>query len=196
MISFLRGSLVSRGFTSAYVDVSGVGFEVNMPQASLSMLPEPGTEVIIHTYLHVSESGFALYGFLSPDEEGLFKNLISVSGIGPKIALAALSTFDAKDLAAAIATQDVSKVSKIPGVGKKSAQRIILELKDKLVDEVPVSGGSKSTKGADSDVFVLVRSALLSMGFTDAECSTALNDAPDDMDESELLQYALKRLGS
>lgn len=196
MISFVKGILEAKTLSSAYVDVSGVGFEVNMPQTSLSMLPEIGSPVMIHTYLHVSDAGFALYGFLSSDEEGLFKSLISVSGIGPKIALAALSTFDAAELSGAIAMQDVSTISKIPGVGKKSAQRIILELKDKISSEGSVAQVVAGSDTSSCDVKPLVRDALLSMGFTDAECKTAFNDAPGDMGESELLQYALKRLGS
>lgn len=196
MISFLNGVLAGKSLSCAYIDVSGVGFEVSMSQTSLSLLPETGSKVMIHTYLNVSDSGFSLYGFLSSEEESLFKKLIGVSGIGPKIALAALSTFEASDLLSAIAAQDVSKVSKIPGVGKKSAQRIILELKDKLEgDAIPSSDGG-SSDACSSDARSFVRSALLSMGFTDAECGAALDRSPDGLGESELLQYALKRLGN
>lgn len=196
MISFLNGVLAGKNQTCAYIDVSGVGFEVNMPSVSLSLLPEVGSKVSVHTYLNVSDSGFSLYGFLSSDEEEMFKSLISVSGIGPKIALAALSTFDAKELLSAITAQDVSRVSKIPGVGKKSAQRIILELKDRLSDEDTIAVSASGSDVTASDVKALVRSALLSMGFTDAECSAALAKAPAGLDESELLQYVLKKLGS
>lgn len=196
MIAFLNGKLVAKSLTCAYIEVSGVGFEVSMSQTSLSLLPESGSNVMVHTYLNVSDSGFSLYGFLSEREEELFKQLIGVSGIGPKIALAALSTFEANDLVSAVIAQDVAKVSKIPGVGKKSAQRIILELKDKISGDVDMPSTAKSSDAEVSDVKALVRSALISMGFTDAECSAALDKAPADMDESKLLQYALKRLGS
>lgn len=194
MISFLNGTLAAKTTTCAYIDVSGVGFEVNMPHTSISQLPDTGSKVMVHTYLHVSDSGFALYGFLLPAEERLFKNLISVSGIGPKIALAALSTFDVTDLALAIAAQDVSAVSKIPGVGKKSAQRIILELKDKVAQDAGTVSSADAPEVA-SDVVSLVRAALLSMGFTDSECTAALKGANGDFDESGLLQYALRKLG-
>ena len=126
MIAFLRGALAAKSAQGVVVDVGGVGYGVALSQASLSRLPGLGEEVSILTYLQVSESGIALYGFLSEEEKALFERLIAVSGVGPKVALAALSTFSAGALADVIASQDVALVQKIPGVGKKTAQRIIL----------------------------------------------------------------------
>ena len=129
MISFLRGTVAGRTASSALIDVNGVGFEVFMSYSSLAKLPEQGFPVTVLTYMQVREDAMSLYGFLSENEKDLFEKLIAVGGIGPKVALSALSYFTPSELIAAIASQDVSKVSKIPGVGKKTAQRIILELK-------------------------------------------------------------------
>lgn len=197
MIAFLRGALAAKTAQGAVVDVGGVGYGVAMSQASLSRLPGLGEEVRVLTFLQVSESGVALYGFLSEEEKALFERLISVSGVGPKVALAALSTFSPGALADAIAAQDVALVQKVPGVGKKTAQRIILELKGSLDQgleglfgrsEDPASVVDERLKGATE--------ALLSMGFTSAEAELALKGAPEGATEAALLQYALKRLGS
>ncbi len=196
MIAFLNGTLAAKNAASAYIDVAGVGYEVFMSQAALIELPPVGSDIMVHTYMQVSDSGIALYGFLSPDEEQMFRLLVGVSGIGPKIALAALSTFTTSDLISAIVSQDVSRVSHIPGVGKKSAERIILELRDKLQDVASSSDASALGQAASSNVFVAVRTALTSMGFSSEECESAFLNAPPNLSESKLLQYALKNLGS
>ncbi len=197
MIAFLKGRLAGKTATAAFVDVSGVGYAVGMSQASLAKLPEAGAPVEVHTYLQVREDAVALYGFLSIEEKALFERLIGVSGVGPKVALAALSVFTPQALVSAIAAQDVAGVSKIPGVGKKTASRIILELKGSLdqglaglFDDVaaPAAQVDEQLRGA--------REALLSMGFTSAEADLALKGAPEGAAEGALLQYALKRLGS
>lgn len=195
MIAFLNGTVAGRTSHEAYIDVGGVGYEVFMSQDSLSRLPETGQRVHILTYLQVSDNGLALFGFLSESEATLFKEMIAVSGVGPKMALAALSTFSPKDLIGAIVAQDVKAVSKIPGVGKKSASRIILELKDKFPD-AQASAPSAASEEVETDAIRAVREGLGSMGFTAEEVAFALKDAPADLQESALLQYALKRLSS
>ena len=165
-----------------------------MSAQALSRLPEKGSRVLVHTYLQVREDGMSLYGFLSQQEKAFFERLISVSGVGPKVALAALSVFSPSELANAIAAQDVAQVSRIPGVGKKTAQRIILELKGSLDDVMP--GQASVFAPQASQDLAGAREALLSMGFTSAEAELALKDAPDDGGEAGMLQYALKRLGS
>ena len=150
--------------------------------------------------VQVREDAFALYGFLSLEEKGLFEKLIGVSGIGPKVALSALSSFTPAALAEAIAAQDVARVQKIPGVGKKSAQRIILELKGSLDQGIQslfaADGAAASVVDAANAAKAGATEALLSMGFTSEEAEIALKGAPDGSDESKLLQYALRRLGS
>lgn len=194
MIAFLEGVIAGKTLASVYLNVGGVGFEVGMSQAGLSKLPQVGEQVLVHTYLQVRDDGMSLFGFLSLEEKTLFEKLITVSGVGPKVALAALSSYTPSELATLIAAQDIAAVQRIPGVGKKTASRIVLELKGSLDQGI---GGlfaddeqvvSKAVEGA--------REALLSMGFTSAEADLALKGAPEDGTESTLLQYALKKLGA
>lgn len=196
MIAFLTGKLAGRSTTAAFIDVGGVGYAVSMSQASLAKLPEVGAEVHVLTYLQVREDALALFGFLSAEEKALFERLISVSGVGPKVALAALSSFSPRTLADAIAAQDVALVSRIPGVGKKTASRIILELKGSLDQGIESLFGETATVPPTDEGLKGATEALLSMGFTSAEADIALKGAPEGAGEGALLQYALKRLGS
>lgn len=200
MIAFLKGVLASKTADTAFVEVNGVGFAVGMSQASLAKLPEAGQPVQVHTHLQVREDGMALFGFLSMEEQALFEQLIGVSGVGPKVALAALSTFPSPQaLASAIAAQDVAAVQRVPGVGKKMASRIILELKGSLdhgIGQLFDAQGAAAAAGASSAGMQGAREALLSMGFTSAEVDLSLKGAPEDADAEALLKYALKRLGS
>lgn len=193
MISFIRGTLVGSDSESALIEVNGIGYSVAMSYHALSSLGSKGDEVLVLTYLYVREDALVLYGFVDEEERSLFERLITVSGIGPKVALSALSRFKATELIAAIVSQDVATVQKIPGVGKKTASRIVLELKDALgQSEV---GPLFATSAGSSQSFDGAADALLSMGFTQTEAELALKDAPADASESELIRYALKRLG-
>ena len=201
MIAFLKGTLAGKTATTAYIEVNGVGFAVGMSQASLSKLPELGAPVQVHTYLQVREDEMSLYGFLSLEEQALFEQLIGVSGIGPKVALSALSAFPSPQaLASAIAAQDVAAVQRIPGVGKKTASRIILELKGSLdhgLDQLFGANGEPAPTAAVAGAELAgAREALLSMGFTPAEVDLSLKGAAEDADTEALLKYALKRLGT
>ncbi|WP_139653621.1 Holliday junction branch migration protein RuvA [Raoultibacter phocaeensis] len=192
MIAFLNGILAGKTQDTAFIDVGGVGYAVGMAAGSLAKLPATGERVLVHTHLNVREDAVSLYGFLSQEEKGLFLRLNSVSGIGPKVALSALSVFSPQQLVAAITSQDVALVSKIPGVGKKTASRIILELKGSLDADLL---GEPTAVAATGGPVQGVQDALLSMGFTSAEIELALKGAPDQADEAMLLQYALKRMG-
>ena len=196
MIAFLTGKLAGRSTTAAFIDVGGVGYAVSMSQASLAKLPEAGAEVHVLTYLQVREDALALYGVLSAEEKALFERLIRVSGVGPKVALAAVSSFSPRTLADAIAAQDVALVSRIPGVGKKTASRIILELKGSLDQGIEGLFGETAAAPPTDEGLKGATEALLSMGFTSAEADIALKGAPEGAGEGALLQYALKRLGS
>ena len=194
MIAFLEGVIAGKTLASVYLNVGGVGFEVGMSQAGLSKLPQVGEHVLVHTFLQVRDDGMSLYGFLSLEEKALFEKLITVSGVGPKVALAALSSYTPSELATFIAAQDVAAVQRIPGVGKKTASRIVLELKGSLdqgIGSLFAEDGPVVSKAAEG-----AREALLSMGFTSAEADLALKGAPEDGTESTLLQYALKKLGA
>lgn len=194
MIAFLNGILAGKTQDTAIIDVGGVGWAVGMAAGSLARLPATGERVQVHTHLHVREDAVSLFGFLSLEEKSLFLRLTGVSGIGPKVALSALSVFSPAQLVSAITSQDVALVSKIPGVGKKTASRIILELKGSLDADLLGAVAASAPVGAGS-VLQGVADALLSMGFTSAEIEVALKGAPEDADEAVLLQYALKRLG-
>lgn len=194
MIAFLNGILAGKTQDTAFIDVGGIGYAVGMAAGSLAKLPETGERVQVHTHLYVREDAISLFGFLSVEEKNLFLRLNSVSGIGPKVALSALSVFSPQQLVAAITSQDVALVSRIPGVGKKTASRIILELKGSLDADLLGAAAGAAPVGAGS-VLQGVADALLSMGFTSAEIEIALKGAPEDADEPVLLQYALRRLG-
>lgn len=200
MIAFLKGVLAGKTANCAFIDVQGVGYAVGMSQGALTKLPAVGQAVQVHTYLQVSDNGIALYGFLTLEEKALFERLIGVSGVGPKVALAALSSFTPEALVAAVQAQDVAAVQKIPGVGKKTASRIILELKGSfdqgLASLFDASGAPASAVAAAAERLKGAREALLALGFASAEADVALKGAPEDADENALIKYALKRLGN
>lgn len=193
MISYLKGTLAFTLFDSAIVDVGGVGYQVYMSAKDLSRLPETGQTVHVLTRMQMRDDAPLLYGFISQEEKHLFERLISVSGVGPKVALAVLSTYEPGEVVAAISSQDIAAIQHVPGIGKKMASRIILELKESLEGDMTALLSSKTVRAVDTKKGVV--EALLSMGFTSTETEVALKGAPDEASETVLLQYALKRLG-
>lgn len=193
MIARITGSVATKGDGWAIVDVGGIGLRLLMPTGAVAALPAEGDDVIIHTHLHVREDELSLFGFESEPEKSAFEALITVSGVGPKVALATLSTLSPDALADAVATEDVAVVSSVPGIGKKTAQRIILELADKLVASgavpSPQAGAATGSAGGAE-----AREALLSMGFSAAEVSVALRGVSGS-DAGEIVRHALVRLG-
>jgi holliday junction DNA helicase RuvA len=178
MIASLRGSLLEKRPNQIIVDVHGVGYDVAIPISTYSALPDTGAEVSVRVHTHVREDAIALFGFLTTDEKMLFERLISVSGIGPKLGITVLSGLAAADLTNAIRSGDIQKLTRIPGVGKKTAERIVLELRDK-VDLVagattPVST-EKSTPFTDIEYDVL--SALINLGCQRPAAETAIRKA-------------------
>lgn len=191
MIAFLTGRVAAKGPSFALLDVGGVGFKLAMSTPSLAALPAEGDEVTVYTHLHVREDELALFGFESDDERALFEKLISVSGVGPKVALAVLSALRPDSLKRALAGEDVALLSSVPGIGKKTAQRLIIELKDKLdLPDLSTAGG-----GPEPVAAAAARDALLSMGFSPAEAAAALRDAPSGATAEQLLRMGLKALG-
>lgn len=193
MIASLQGRLIGKFEDRALIETGGIGFAVLMPATGLSRLPELGEEVQVHTYLQVREDAFNLYGFLQAEERELFLKLIDVGGVGPKTALSALSLYSPKELALHIVQEDIPSISRISGIGKKTASRIVLELKGSL--EKTLNQDDTLAPAAISDADSAAQDALLSMGFTLEEASLALKGAPEPHTEAGLLQYALKRLG-
>jgi len=179
MIASLQGKVESLGSDGAVINVSGIGFQVHMPTSTLSTLGTIGEEVKLHTYLHLREDNAALYGFASTEELGLFQNLISVSGLGPRLALAMLSAMSIEKLATAIATSSTDLLTEIPGIGKKMANRLILELKDKL------GAGWITTPAAQlAEEHAEVVAALTSLGYSVSEATKAIASLPADSELS------------
>src|SRR5271163_1039084 len=148
MIAFLRGKLLEKHPNQIIVDTAGVGYDVVIPVSTFSALPDAGAEVRLRIHTHVREDALALFGFLTQDEKALFEKLISVSGIGPKMAMAVLSGIPALDLIANIRRGEVDRLVRIPGVGKKTAERMVLELRDKM--PAPSGQDPASPPGAPS----------------------------------------------
>ncbi len=162
MIAVLRGMLLEKHPNQAVVDAGGVGYELHIPITTYTHLPEAGTEVRLRVYTHVREDTLALYGFLSQDEKTMFEKLIGVSGIGPSLAIKVLSGLDAGELITAIRKGEVERLVRIPGVGKKTAERMVLELRDKLAAPAGESGAAPAPSLSEIEQDVL--SALLNLG--------------------------------
>jgi Holliday junction DNA helicase RuvA len=196
MISHLRGTLLEKHPNQIVIDVHGVGYEVTIPVSAYSSLPEQGAPVHMHIYQHVREDILALYGFLTKDDKALFEKLIAVSGIGPKLAVTALSGLTTDDLVAAIRSGAVELLVRIPGVGKKTAERMVLELRDKLGPAgTSVAGTTSIPKGAFQATEEDVISALMNFGATRASAEAAVIKARSESESNEfdaLFRRALK----
>lgn len=190
MIAHVTGRLSGKSASSCVVEVGGIGLRLYMSTGALSHLPAEGDEVTIFTILHVREDELTLFGFESLEERELFERLITVSGVGPKVALSALSALSPSDLAGAIAREDDALIATVPGIGRKTAQRLIIELKDKIgAGELGPRSGSRGSAGAEA------ADALVSMGFSTAEAAVALKGYEGADDAQAMLRHALKRLG-
>ncbi|MFC1968975.1 Holliday junction branch migration protein RuvA [Chloroflexota bacterium] len=192
MIASLKGTLESLGSDWAIIGVGGIGYQVYMPTSTLSVLGAVGAEVKLYTHLYVREDNITLYGFKSAEELGLFQTLIGVSGLGPRLALAMLSAMDAEKLIMAIATGSADLLTAIPGIGKKVANRLILELKDKI-------GAGWITSPAAGLVYESadVVAALVSLGYSVAEANRAVATLSPTAEISmeEKIKLALQYLG-
>jgi Holliday junction DNA helicase RuvA len=175
MIAILRGVLTEKHPNQAIVDVGGVGYEVTIPVSTYTGLPDAGSMVRLRVHTHVREDVLALYGFLSEDEKNLFEKLITVSGIGPSLAVKVLSGLPAVDLIASIRKGEVERLVRIPGVGKKTAERIILELRDKLT--APAGDASGPAEPSLGTIEQDVLSALLNLGCGRPAAETAVRKA-------------------
>jgi len=172
MIAHLRGKLLAKHPNQIIVETGGVGYEVNISVPTFSGLPAVGSEVALHTYTQVREDVLALYGFLQLSEKRLFEKLILVSGIGPKLAITILSGMAADEMAAAIRGNDLARLTRIPGVGKKTAERMVLELRDKLPEATAAAASAApALSGVEEDVL----SALENLGYQRAAAGRALD---------------------
>ena len=183
MIASLRGRVVARRLDGVVLDVNGVGYLVQTTQRALRK-SQGGEEVALDTYLHVREDALQLYGFAEPAERELFELLLSVSGVGPKVALAILSNSTPSDLRRAIALEDTTRFVAIPGIGKKTAQRVVLELKERLG---PVEGVGEA-RGQE----LVARDALVELGYSVAEAERALAGTDPELAPEERVRQALR----
>ena len=171
MIAHLRGKLLAKHPNQAIVETAGVGYDVTISVPTFSDLPAVGGEVALHIHTHVREDALALYGFLRPSEKLLFEKLLTVSGIGPKLAITILSGMAADEMVGAIRGNDVARLTRIPGIGKKTAERMVLELRDKLPQPGPATAPTVPAMNATEED---VLSALLNLGYQRAAAEKAL----------------------
>lgn len=200
MISYIRGELSVIEENRIIVDVGGVGFGIFMPGQSIRYLPAVGNEVKIHTYLHVKEDMMQLFGFLTRDDMEVFKLIISVSGIGPKGGLSILSQLSADELRFAVFSGDAKAISAAPGIGKKTAEKLILDLKDKLKLEDVLERGEDTTPSVTAQTDMGIQSdavqALTALGYGSAEALKAVKKVTitEEMQVEDVLKQALKNM--
>ncbi|NMA06627.1 MAG: Holliday junction branch migration protein RuvA [Ruminococcaceae bacterium] len=197
MIHCIKGELLSKSSDELVIMCSGVGFKISVATGTLSKVGTVGEDVIVYTYLNVKDDALDLYGFLSEEELFCFRLLISVSGIGPRLGLSILSTFSPEKIFLAIASGDYKLLTACSGVGAKTAQRIILELKDKVSSiEIESFKGSEITGKADGDLKRDAIAALTSLGFSTSEATLALSKLADNMTLEDMVAAALKSLSN
>ena len=191
MISYLKGIVAAKSVDSAIIEVNNIGYELAMSTKTIAELPQTNQSVQIWVYVHVKDDGISFYGFSNLKERDLFKKLISVSSIGPKTALSALSSYNTEELLSAISNADLNILSKIPGIGKKSAQRIVLELQGILQKQEETTEIDNKTQEVNDAML-----ALESMGFSSTEINKAIQNIDiKDKNSSTLIRLALKNLG-
>lgn len=191
MISRLRGIVLEKNPPSVVVDVHGVGYEAQVSMQTFYTLPAIGEEVQLYTQLVVREDAHLLFGFSSKEERETFQALVKVSGIGAKIALGILSALTSDELASAVANEDVKRLTAAPGIGKKTAERMVLELRGKLVSSTQPDGVIAIAENSQHDVII---HTLIALGYNDKEARQACKNLPEGTDVSEGVRLALKNM--
>ena len=201
MVSYIRGELVAIEEEKVIIDVNGVGFGIFMPAQSMNYLPQIGEEVRLHTYMNVREDAIQLFGFLTKDDLKVFKLVISVSGIGPKGGLSILSQLSPDDLRFAVMSGDAKAIAKAPGIGKKTAEKLIIELKDKLsiedvLNKVDESETIAVTSNASNEIQAEAVQALVALGYGNTESMKAVKkvEMNEDTTVEEVLKLALRNM--
>lgn len=191
MIGRLTGIVAEKAPPQVLIDVGGVGYEVDVPMSTFFNLPGLGEKVTLLTHFVVREDAQLLYGFLSAEERQTFRELVKISGIGPRTALAVLSGMSVGDLSGAVARQEGARLQKVPGIGKKTAERLLLELKGKLGPDLGLPAGASVANDAQADIV----QALVALGYSEKDAGLALKKLPADVGVSEGIKLALKALG-
>ncbi len=189
MIGRISGKLAAKHPPQILVDVGGVGYEIQVPMSTLYQLPATGAEVVLLTHLIVREDAHLLYGFATEQERHLFRQLLKITGVGARTALAVLSGMSVADLHHAVSAQDSGRLTKIPGIGKKTAERLLLELRDKLDVSVIMSSAAPGARDAND-----IANALFALGYSDKEIAWAVKQLPSDGSVTEGIRQALKLL--
>ncbi|WP_338845778.1 Holliday junction branch migration protein RuvA [Massilia sp. W12] len=189
MIGRLTGTLLEKNPPQILIDCHGVGYEVDVPMSTFYNLPQAGAQVVLHTHMIVREDAHLLFGFGSLEERATFRQLIKISGVGARTALSILSGMSVADLAQAVTLQEAGRLVKVPGIGKKTAERLLLELKGKLGAELGHAAGH-AAPDANSDIL----HALIALGYSDKEALAALKTLPAGVGVSEGIKLALKAL--
>ncbi len=190
MIGRIQGILLQKNPPQLLVDCQGVGYEIDVPMSTFYNLPSVGEKVTLFTHLAIREDAHVLYGFGSLDERSLFRQLIRISGVGARTALALLSGLSVNDMSQAVVLQDTSRLTSIPGIGKKTAERLLLELKGKL-ETGPLSAISSGTQ---NDAMADIKNALLALGYSEKETTLAIQQVPGNCSVSDGIKMALKAL--
>jgi Holliday junction DNA helicase RuvA len=190
MIGRLNGTLADKNPPQVLVDCHGVGYEVDVPMSTFYNLPGIGEVVTLLTHFVVREDAQILFGFATPTERQAFRQLIRISGVGPRTALSVLSGMSVADIAQAVTAQDASRLVKVPGIGKKTAERLLLELKGRIGADLGNAVGAGPASGAQADIL----QALVALGYSDKEAQAALKPLPRDVGVSEGIKLALKAL--
>lgn len=199
MIAYIKGTLERRAESYIIIETGGIGYQIFVSPATLAKLPQTGEMVKVFTYFSVKEDGVSLYGFASAEEQEMFHKLLTVSGVGPKGALGFLSQLTPQEIILAIISEDVKTLSKAPGVGRKTAQRVILELKDKFKTEEALSMGEEvqgiveTSVGGDAKFEAI--DAMTALGYSRSEAAKAVNAvAAEGMSTEDILKAALKKM--
>ena len=194
MIGRISGTLVEKNPPSITVDVQGLGYEVDVPMSTFYNLPAAGEKVSLHTHLVVREDGHYLYGFATPDERAAFRQLLKISGIGARTALAVLSGMSVTELAQAVTLQEPGRLTKVPGIGKKTAERLLLELRDRLPKTLAAGGTKVGAGDTATDALSDIMNALLALGYNEREALTAMKGLPPEISVADGIRAALKLL--
>ncbi|MBE2258756.1 MAG: Holliday junction branch migration protein RuvA [Candidatus Accumulibacter sp.] len=188
MIGRLAGILVEKNPPQVVIDVQGIGYELDVPMSTFYNLPENGEKLALLTHFVVREDGHFLYGFASEAERFAFRQLLKISGVGARLALSVLSGLSVGDLAQVVARQEVGRLTRVPGIGTKTAERLLLELKGKLADALPTSAPAADSSHND------ILNALLALGYNEREAGVAMKQLPADTTTSDGIRQALKLL--
>ncbi|MEE9142693.1 MAG: Holliday junction branch migration protein RuvA [Gammaproteobacteria bacterium] len=194
MIGFLRGRLAAKKPPQLIIDVNGVGYEVDAPMSTFYQLPAVGDEVNLYTHLVVRDDAHTLFGFASEDERRLFRELLKISGVGARMALTILSGINVEGFLRCVEQEDTDSLVRLPGVGKKTAARLVVEMRDRLFESAP-EGGSPSFPGdAGSDPRSEAYSALVALGYRGAQVNRMLKTVEGDLSTEELIRQALQNV--